>query len=58
MKLMVTKQDESVICWLPDGDRVEVTMVSMQGDEITPEIDFVQAVRLLQQHTKLLTVAA
>ena len=56
MKILATKRDESVLCVLPDGASVEITMVSATGEDVAQEPDIQEAVKLLQRY--LLTFIA
>lgn len=47
MKIFASILPESVLCTLPDGEQVEVTMLSVEGDEVFAEPDIKQAVEIV-----------
>ena len=58
MEILATKQGESVVCELPNGVSIEITMVSAQGEESRSITNVQDAVKILRQNPHLLTSAA
>ena len=50
MKILASKLDDGVVCVMPDGHRFEITMVSVEGEDVYDVPDIGEAVRLLQWH--------
>ena len=50
MKILARKEDDFVLCLLPNGQAIEITMLSADGEDVyaSPNID--EAIRLLLQH--------
>ena len=53
MKIIAKQMSESVICILPTGDQVEITMLGAQGDECFAEPNVEAAVDLLTSYLNL-----
>ena len=47
MKIIVSQLTESVLCTLPSGEQIEVTMVCAEGDECFAEPNVEGAVDIL-----------
>ncbi|MFT4630684.1 MAG: sRNA-binding carbon storage regulator CsrA [Arenicella sp.] len=58
MEILATKQGETVVCELPNGDSIEITMVSAQGEDSRSIANVKDAVKLLRQNPHLLISAA
>lgn len=54
MKILATQRSESVVCELPDGHQIEITQLVVSGEDVAIETDVGDAVKLLEQHLKLL----
>ena len=52
MKFLANKLEDSVVCILPDGHRFEITMVSVEGEDVYNVPDINEAVKLLQWHLR------
>jgi len=55
MKLIVSQLSESLLCTLPCGEHIEITMLSAEGEELILERDIQRAVDLLFEHTDFLS---
>ena len=55
MKILASKLEDSVVCTLPDGHRVEIIMVSVEGEYVYDVPDISEAVKLLQWHLRKTT---
>lgn len=55
MEISARKQGESVVCKLPNGGFIEITMVSAQGDDSRSVADVKEAVKILRQNPQLLS---
>ena len=53
MKIIAHQQNEIIICKLPNGKVVEITMVSVHGEDVSEEVDIHEAVRLVHQSQHL-----
>lgn len=58
MEISAKKQGESVVCELPNGGSIEITMVSTQGEDARSTTNVQDAVKILRQNPHLLTSAA
>jgi len=47
MKIFASKLTESVLCTLPNGEQVEVTMLNIEGDEVSAEPNIERAVEIV-----------
>lgn len=47
MKIIASQLTESVLCTLPTGDQVEVTMLSLEGEDCCAEPSIEGAVQIL-----------
>ena len=54
MKIIANKRNELIECRLPNGKIVEITMVSVEGEEVFVETDIHEAVRLVHQSLSML----
>jgi hypothetical protein len=54
MKILAQENEESVLCIMPNGDAVEVTMLVVEGDEFTAQPNAQEAVNLLANNQTLL----
>lgn len=50
LKVITNKVDDVVVCTLPNGERVEIEMVSVSGSDIGVEGNVEEAMDVLQQH--------
>ncbi|NND82383.1 MAG: hypothetical protein HKN50_08140 [Gammaproteobacteria bacterium] len=50
MKILARKEDDFVLCLLPDGQAIEITMVKADGEDFYPRPNIDEAIRLLLQH--------
>ena len=50
MKILANKLEDGVVCVLPDGYRVEITMVSVEGEDVYDIPDIHEAMKLLHRH--------
>lgn len=50
MKIQIMELEESVLCHLPNGEQVEVTMVQTEGEDAEPIAEISEAMRALQAH--------
>jgi sRNA-binding carbon storage regulator CsrA len=57
MEILARQQGETVVCELPNGDSIEITMVSTQGEDSRSIANVKDAVKLLRQNPHLLTSA-
>jgi sRNA-binding carbon storage regulator CsrA len=55
MEISARKQGESVVCELPNGGSIEITMVSTQGDSSRSVADVKEAVKILRKNPQLLS---
>lgn len=55
MKIQARRSNDSIICRLPNGKEVEVTMVVVSGEECDPDVDIMNAIRLIQSCPKILS---
>lgn len=53
MKIQILEREESVLCHLPNGEQVEVTMVQTEGEDATPIEEISEAMRALQKHLEM-----
>ena len=58
MEISAKQQGESVVCVLPNGGRIEITMVSAQGEDVRSTTNVQDAVNILRQNPHLLTKGA
>ena len=49
MKISTNQHGELIECRLPNGQIIEITMVSVEGEDVIVETDIHEAVRLVQQ---------
>ena len=54
MKIIASKRKELIECHLPNGRIVEITMVSVEGDEAFVDTDIHEAVKLVHQSLSML----
>lgn len=52
MSITTTRIKESIICSLPDGRQIEISMVSLEGEEVEVELDLTVALRVLQHYLR------
>lgn len=57
MKILARREDDFVLCLLPDGRAIEITMVGADGEDVYARPDINEAVRLLLQYLPLVTAA-
>lgn len=57
MEISAKQQGESVVCKLPNGGSIEITMVSAKGDDVQSITNVQDAVKILRQNPHLLTSA-
>jgi len=48
--IKATKGEESVLCVLPNGKQVEITMVSSIGEDVMAEPDVHEALKILKRY--------
>lgn len=53
MKIIASQLSESVLCTLPNGEQVEVTMLCAEGDDYLAEPNVDGAVEILINHLGL-----
>jgi hypothetical protein len=58
MEILAKQQGETVVCELPNGASIEITMVFMQGEDSRSITTVQDAVTILRQNPHLLTSAA
>ena len=47
MKILATKLEESVLCIMPSGEHIEITMLCAFGEEVAADPDVKRAITLL-----------
>ncbi|RBP52851.1 hypothetical protein [Arenicella xantha] len=55
MKIQARQLNESIICRLPNGIEIEVTMFIVVGEECDPDVDINRAIRLIQSCPQILS---
>ncbi len=55
MKILVSRLPESVLCTLPNGEQVEITMLSAEGEDVLSEPDIQIAVDMLFEYSDFLS---
>ncbi len=50
MKILARKEDDFVLCLLPDGRAIEITMVGADGEDFYARPDIREAITLLLRH--------
>jgi len=54
MKVIAKKDEDSVVCTFPDGDSIEITMISVYGEDVCIDSNVDAAMGLLQKHLPVL----
>ena len=54
MKIIANRHNELIECKLPNGKIIEITMVSVKGEEVFLDTDIHEAVRLIHQSLNML----
>ncbi|MBT8114320.1 MAG: hypothetical protein KJP04_03010 [Arenicella sp.] len=57
MKILARREDDFVLCLLPDGRAIEITMVGADGEDLYDRPDIHEAIGLLLQYLPALTEA-
>ena len=55
MKIQARQINESIICRLPNGIEIEVTMFTMAGEDCDSDVDITRAIRLIQSCPQILS---
>ncbi len=55
MKIITISREDRIECRLPNGHIVEITMISLEGEENRIELDIHEAVRLVRQNFSNIT---
>ena len=50
MKILARKEDDFVLCLLPNGQAIEITMVGADGEDVYAKPDINEAIKLLLRH--------
>jgi hypothetical protein len=58
MKVTVQRNDDEIVCILPDGKEVEIAMVSLEGEEALEEKDLNNAAHIVGQNLELIGIDA
>lgn len=53
MKILAQLSNESVLCKLPNGSEIEITLISISGEDFSPDLDIQAAIQLLQDNPQL-----
>ena len=53
MKIITKQYKDKIVCTLPNGKEVEVSMISMEGEDVCEETDLAEAARLAHQSLQL-----
>ena len=53
MKIQVLERDGSVVCQLPNGERIEIAIVSAEDEEVEHSTDKGEAVAALLRHLEM-----
>lgn len=53
MKVQILEQENCVLCQLPNGEQVEVTLVQTQGEDAETISEISDAMIALQQHLEM-----
>jgi len=54
MKIIAIKKQNHIECRLANGRVIEITMISLEGEESDIELDVHEAVRLVRQNISIL----
>lgn len=58
MKIRAQLVGEAIVCELSDGHQIEITMVSVMGEDVFAETDIQYAVRLIEENIRLFSSQA
>ena len=53
MKIITKQYKDIIVCILPNGKEVEVSMISMEGEDVCQETDLTEAARLAHQSLQM-----
>jgi len=53
MKITATLQSDCVVCTFPNGDSIELSMVSVEGEDINVDADIHAALAILKENIHL-----
>ena len=58
MKVITNRVDDVVVCTLPNGEKVEIEMLSVSGSDVGVEANVDEAMDVLQRHLSRNSTAA
>jgi len=50
MKILARLSNESVLCVMPNGNEIEITLINVMGEDATIDLDIQSAIKLIREN--------